>query len=384
MPIDTRIDGDPASIRATATWLRGRLAASLDQSVDDLFAARDQGDGAWRGDAGPAFTARMDSAGRKSDALRGDVERVAQGFNRYADDLATAQAGMERARGIARDAGLQLAGDVIMDPGPAPALTALPTDRAPTPEMVQAHNSSVTAYNAHQDKVAAYAQAQDEAKRSSAAWDAAKGIYKNMADDVRTKPLLVAADVVNGAVVGGLAQKHVSILRKQADAFMEESKTATQRYLNARGGSPEALRYNQDAYQRYLDADKYTRRADSVARRVGSKIPIVGLGITAAGIGYDVHQGKPVGKAVISGVGGALAAAGTGALIGTAFGGPVGTVAGAVIGAGVGIVTSGALDYAYDELPEGTKAAIEDGFAAIGDAGAAIGDGAKKVWDSIF
>ena len=69
-------------------------------------------------------------------------------------------------------------------------------------------------------------------------------------------------------------------------------------------------------------------------------------------------------------------------------GGPVGTVAGALIGAGVGMVTSGALDAAYDRLPPGTQAAIEDGFTAIGhgvgDAGEAVGDTAKKVWHSVF
>jgi hypothetical protein len=395
MSIDTGVDGDPASIRAGADWLRGRLAANVDKCVDDLFAARDEADGAWGGAAGPAFSARMDTAGRRSDALRADAERVAQSFHAYADDLTTAQAGMERARGIARGAGLELAGDTILDPGPGPSVPTLPTDRAPTPEMVQAHNSSVTAYNDHQTKLAAYAQAQTEASHSRGILDAARGIGQNVWDDVRGKAVLNAADFVNGAVVGGLAAKHTSILKGQADELMKESKLAAERYLKAPGGSPEARRLNAESYRRFLDADEYTRRASSVGRRVGSKLPIVGLAITAAGIGYDIHQGKPVGKAVISGVGGALAAAGTGALIGTAIGGPVGTVVGAGAGLVVGLVVSGGLDWGYDQLPDGAKAAIESGVKeageaigdageAIGDAGEAIGDGAKKVWDSIF
>jgi hypothetical protein len=110
--------------------------------------------------------------------------------------------------------------------------------------------------------------------------------------------------------------------------------------------------------------------------------------ITAGSIGYDVHQGKPAGKAIISGVGGALAAAGTGALIGTAIGGPVGTVIGAGPGLVVGAITSGALDWGYDQLPQSWQSSIESGVSAVGrgvkDVGSAIGEGAKDVWNSIF
>ncbi len=384
MPIDTQLDGNPASIRASADWLGKSLAAGIDRSVTDLFAARDDAESGWQGDAGPAFRGRMDTAARKADTLRADVERVAQSFHAYADELTTAQAGMERARGIAREAGLELAGATILDPGPGPSVPVLPTGQAPTTEQVQAYNTQVTAYNDHQTKAAAYVSAQGEADRSRGIVDAAKAIGKNVWDDVRGKALLNAGDFINAGVVGGLAAKHTSILKAQAGALLDEAKVAEERYLKARGGSPEAKRLNLESYKKFMEADEFTRRADQVGRRVGAKLPIIGLAITAAGIGYDVHQGKPVGKAVISGVGGALAAAGTGALIGTAIGGPVGTVVGAGAGLVVGLVVSGGLDWGYDQLPGGTKAAIEDGFSAIGDAGEAVGDTAKKVWNSIF
>lgn len=61
---------------------------------------------------------------------------------------------------------------------------------------------------------------------------------------------------------------------------------------------------------------------------------------------------------------------------------------GAVVGLGVGLVASGAIDWGYDQLPQGVKDGIEGGFkevgGAIGDAGSEIGGGAKKAWDSIF
>ncbi len=218
--------------------------------------------------------------------------------------------------------------------------------------------------------------------------DAAKEIGKNTWNDITGKAPLQAADFVNGAVVGGLAARHVSILKQQASRLMDESKLAAQRYRRSTGGSADARFQNARAYEKFLEADEVTRRAGSIGRRISSKIPIIGLGITAAGIGYDISQGKPAGKAIISGGGGALAAAGTGALIGTAVGGPIGTAVGAGVGLAVGVVTSGVIDWGYDQLPQGVRDGIENGVKAagnaIGDAGKAIGSGAKKVWDSIF
>jgi hypothetical protein len=269
--------------------------------------------------------------------------------------------------------------------------------------LLQAYEQSVAAYDGHQAKVATYVTAQQEADRARQDWEAVRIIGRNVWDDLVGKALLNVGDFANGAV-GGFAARHTGIMKAQAKAFLDEKKLAEERYLKARGGSTEAMRYNREAYQRYLDADKYTRQAGSVARRVSSKIPIIGLGITAAGIGYDIHQGKPAGKAVISGVVGAGAAIGVGALIGSmasgaaagALGGPPGILIGAVAGVGASLIASGAADWAYDELlSDGVKATIEEGFTTVGDAvgdageavgnaGEAVGDSAKKVWNAIF
>jgi hypothetical protein len=388
MPIDTEIGGKPADIRACAQWLRGQLATGVDQCVTDLHHSRDEAAWEWRGDAGLAFHSRMDGASRKADSLRGDIEQAANSFDVYADDLHTAQTGMERARKIATDTGLQLAGYTILDPGPSPVVQALPSGRSATPEAVAAYSDGLAALNVHNRKVDAYNLAAEEADRSRGIMEAARAIGKNMWDDLRGKAALQAADLVNGAVIGGLAATQASILHKQARALMDESKLAAERYMKAPGGSAEARALNADAYKKFLEADKYARRAQSVGQRVGSKIPVIGIGITAAGIGYDIHQGKPAGKAVISGVGGALAAAGTGAVVGTMIGGPVGTVVGAGAGLVVGLVVSGSLDWGYDQLPQGVKDSIENGIEevgnVVGDAGEAVGDGAKKVWNAIF
>jgi hypothetical protein len=388
MPIETLIDGDPASIRSTADWLRTTLAGGLDRSVTDMFTARDHADSGWGGDAGPAFSRKIDTAARRTDGVRADAASAAQSFHRYADDLTTAQSGMERARSIARNAGLELSGTTIYEPTAVPAVPALPADRVPTADMVAAHNESVTAYNGFQMKLAAYTEAQAEANRANTVLDAAKKVAQNMWGDITSKPVLLAGDFVNEGVIGGLTAKHASILKAQSKALFDESKVAAERYLTEPGGSAASKRLISESFEKFMESDSYALRAAKVGSLVESKIPVIGLVVTAADIGYDIHTGKPVGKAVISGVGGALAAAGTGALVGTMIAGPVGTVVGAGVGIVAGLVVSGGLDWGYDELPDGAKQAIEGGFDAVGqgveDAGSAIGDGAKKAWNAIF
>lgn len=256
-------------------------------------------------------------------------------------------------------------------------------------------DTQVAEYSAHMTKVNTYAQAEAQANWAHGVRAFGRDTLNNALDDLRKKPVLVAAGFVNEGVIGGFAAQHVSKLRKASEALKTESEAAIKDYLKERGGTPKSKALNDLSWKKFLEADEFERKAARAGSKIGARIPIAGLVITAADIGYDIHTGKPVGKAVISGAGGALAAAGTGALIGTAIGGPVGTVVGAGAGIIVGMATSGALDAAYDRLPEGTQKAIEDGFhtigngvgnaaEAVGDAGEAVADNARKVWNSIF
>lgn len=389
MTIDTRIEGDPDGIRTASQWMKNNLASSVDQTVTEMRAARDDAATGWQGGAGPAFQSRMDTGGQKADSLRTDIETAANSLAVYADDLDDAQQGMARTRQMAVDAGLTVVDDQIQPPGAGPTLQAIPTDGTATPTQVQAYEEGLAASRAHQAKVDAYQLAQRQADGYWSAHNAAKGIARNMWDDLYGKAFLQAGDLVNGAVVGGLVAKHRSILKAQSAALLDDSKRLAEHYLKTPGGTAQSRYLNNASWKKFLEADELARRAPNAGARIAGKIPVIGLGITAAGIGYDIHQGKPVGKAVISGVGGAAAAMAAGAAIGTLIPIPVvGTVGGAVAGLIIGVGVSGALDYAYDGLPQGVKDSIEGGISAAGDAigdmGDAIGGGAQKAWDAIF
>src|SRR5918998_643208 len=101
MPIDTKIEGSPEDIRSMAGWLRDALAASVHDTVTQVYHARGNSETMWEGQAGDAFRARMTSGGAKADELSTSATSAAQSFDTYAADLHTAQVGMGRAREIA-------------------------------------------------------------------------------------------------------------------------------------------------------------------------------------------------------------------------------------------------------------------------------------------
>jgi uncharacterized membrane protein len=108
-----------------------------------------------------------------------------------------------------------------------------------------------------------------------------------------------------------------------------------------------------------------------------------------AGVVYDIHNGKPVEQAVVSGAAGfaasVAAGAATGAVIGTAIPVPgLGTAAGALVGAAAGLFVSGAVDSMYQNGVLSVRQAWSGGEEALGDTVHAVGDVARDVWDAIF
>lgn len=146
-----------------------------------------------------------------------------------------------------------------------------------------------------------------------------------------------------------------------------------------------AQRENESTVHRFAVTSTF-RTLLARAGRIGLK---VGGALAAAGVVYDIANGKDVDQAIVSGAAGfgasVLAGAGAGALIGSAIPIPgVGTIGGALVGATVGIFTSGAVDSLYQNGIGSPGDAITDGATAVADTGKAIGGFAKGAWDAIF
>ncbi|GGN63056.1 hypothetical protein GCM10010112_21910 [Actinoplanes lobatus] len=395
MPIDTRLDGRPDQVAATARWLHDQLAFEVNSSAASLRSAHADATEGWNGAAGAVFQARMTTNSERARNLHAGIESASTGLTRYAEHLAEAQDHMRRAREIAAGAALRVDGTVIHEPGTAPATGAGLDD----PTTAATHRRQQEAYHL----------AQAEAQKGRTAMGVGDAIVKNMWDDVRQKYHLMVGDFVNGGVYGGMMAKRVADLSEAAELAKKSSTDLATEYRKTPGGTPKSQALNNAAFAKHLEAQKLDVKATNIARRAGSRIPLIGLGVTAAGIGYDITHGKPATKAIISGIGGAGVAVLVGAGIGTVLGGPVGTVVGATLGAAAGTAVSAVLDVAYDHRDEINRAigtahqvafeTIGDGVdtvnktigaanqaaaAAVGEVNEALGNGAKKVLNAIF
>jgi hypothetical protein len=116
MPIDTRLDGNPASLFSGAQWLRGRLGFEVDNGATTMRLAGDEARHSWVGAGGAAFSDRMAAAAVLADRLRAEIEATAATFTEYGQTLATAQARMQAVRSLAGGQGLVVAGTMIYDP----------------------------------------------------------------------------------------------------------------------------------------------------------------------------------------------------------------------------------------------------------------------------
>jgi len=383
MSIDVRIEGNPESIRAAARWLISDLHPALYDCANQIYRCRTNAEAGWQGEASAGFQGKMTTGGHGVDLIADDAVHLGRSFDQYADDLHTAQAGMQRARDIAVEGGLQVTDTEILDPGPAPvAPQALANDGSASPDTVHAQDQAVAAQQDYQRKLTAFSQAKEEADRANGILDGAKKTAEDCWKDLSGRRYIHAAEFTNG-LASDLITLHKSILKKESARLLDEAKVAEGRYLSSPGGSAEAKLNEELRLAKTMGAADLEAEATSIGRRLGSKIPIIGWGITAAGIGYDIHEGKPPGKAIFSGVVGTAGAIMAASMVG----GPVGVAAGVAVVAGIGVGLGA--DWVYDHVvSDGVKRKIDDGLADVGhgiaDAGKTVGDTTKKVWDSIF
>lgn len=355
MSIETRIEGDPESVRQVARWLRDRLAPAVDAASDQVYAARNRIDAAWDGPASeaavPRLTAGAEGAVKMSTAARDHAQKI----DDFAAALEKAALMMAGARDDAAASGLFVVGDVIEEPSAG-------------------------------DFAVAYGNALETAKSARTvereAAESLAGVWTNPYVDW----FFLATELVDAAAM--------SVVDVKVSALIEKSKwleSESNRYLDLARNAPEGtpasvvyrdVDYSQTTAARAVDVAEEAKDLGTKAERVSSR---VGAGLAVAGVAWDIYNGKPADQAIVSAAASFGASVAAGAAIGTLIPAPVlGTVVGAGVGAVVGIFTSGAVDTLYEDGIGSAGDAVVDGWDALYDTGASIGDLATGAWDVFF
>ncbi len=410
MPIDTKVKGNPESIRGAAGWVRDSLASGVSEAGTQIYNARNSADAGWRGEASEAFRNKMTAGARKGDDFADAAKTMAQKFDDIAADLQRAQQEMERIRGEAAAARLRVDGETIHTPGPAPAAPGpAPTGETATPEAVRAHVDAVTAQDAHADKVTAYQKAEREAEAARRQWEGSVEALNQTTNSVGEKAWFTVGDIANTTAAAAVAGKHSSILLKHSQFLLNDAKQAL-RHVTALHDPYTGVVVDRDAMYRNLDRANASTRAASTAADDAAKVRSrghsaglkLGGALAVGGVVYEIVHGKDPVQAAVSGASGFGASVAAGAAAGAAFGtifpgagNIVGAGVGAIVGAGVGVFTSGMIDSLWENGVGDVGDAVVDGAAAVADTGEAIKEGVvgganavsggvKDAWDSIF
>jgi len=393
MAIDTKIEGRPESIESASSWVRDSLVTAITDSVSAIHDARNSADAGWRGGASEAFRDKLTGAGDKGDEFADTATTIAEKFDDVAADLRRAQQEMERIRGEAASAGLEVDGHTITDPGPAPPPAGPePSGDAATPSAMDAHTSAVEAQEAHASKVEAYNQAKADADDARKQWTTSVEQLNQESNSAAGQAWFSVGDIANATAAAAVTEPHGSILMKQSKALMDDAGQAM-RHVGTMHNSYTGIVTDRAGMYHNLDRAQASTRAaataaDDAAKTLkgGQSFALkAGGALAVAGVAYEISQSKDPVQASVSGAAGFAASVGVGAAVGSMVPVPVvGTVAGAIVGAGVGVFTSGMMDSLFENGIDDVGGAIEDGAEAVGDAGEAIAGGVKDAWDTVF
>ncbi|SDO88882.1 Uncharacterized conserved protein YukE [Actinopolyspora xinjiangensis] len=409
MPLELEIRGTPSSIRDSARWM-STVSDAVHDTGTQLTRARNGSETAWAGEAGDSFRAVMSKVAPEIDEVAEDHAAMCRELNKFADELDTAQKRMRRAREIAREAGLTVTEQRIMEPGPEPATPKpLPSDRPATPEEQQAHASATQAQAAYARKVRAYQECSQIVTEAREQHNSALGVLNRFVSGLVEKSPFTITDFTTG--LAGAVAGSTSAMRAAAVEIADSGKIARAEKLmhspnlSLRDQTRAAAihvrnQLNKTAMENKATATRTARLVDKLSPsvkkalqlnmnlgvrpenvgnrllrgslRTASKLPVVGLGITGFSIGYDVQTSdKSVGESAAINLGGyAAGSAATAGLL--AMSTPVGW---AVAG---GVVVSVGVGFAIDEWGDDAVDAVGDAASWTGDklsdAAGAVGD----------
>ncbi|MFD6859404.1 hypothetical protein ACFWCF_18950 [Rhodococcus sp. NPDC060090] len=357
MSLDTYVFGDPASCYACADSL-ATLATGVKDQLKSVRDGRTESEYEFRSTAGDEFRLTLDRIIAGTTEAADEIDVVAAALRVFADELVTAKARMAQAETVASDAGIPVEfGSGIGDP-----VEVDPNSYDVAPQILRARQ--VVVYETAAGLVAEGRGI--EVAAHSTFREALRG-PTTLLKDAEAQWGWLAAFAVTGYVGtafselakwGPLADSRGANLARLQELAAEAARlgdpypeaTAARAVRVFQGGADDAARFaaensrllagfGDNKFVQILGstADDYLPKGSALSQ-IGSKVPVVGLGLTALQTYSDVSDADNGGdavKAVAKDVGGFVAGTiATELILASAAGGPVTLLA---VGAGVGV-----------------------------------------------
>ena len=348
--IETKLEGDPAAVRAAATWVSDTLRAKVGEAGERGTSARQRAGRDWEGAAAEAYRDVASQVIDAGDEQEEHLGRVAEKFRTYAVKLTHAQEHMADRRAEATEGGLTVAGTVIQTP---------PEPQRPADLPAGSTEAERTAWDAENDR---FEQANDKVE-----------LYNRLLGEVEQERTTLD-EWIDANLTHIATADDPTLLSYLVKQLQKLPATAMLFTIDLRKGRLEELANHHGSRQAARGLDALAEGSERIARR----LPIVGGLLTVGLAGNDIANGDSPGQVISSEVLATGAGIAAGAIAVTA-GAPVLAVAavGTVAAVGVGMLA----EYAWDHwVPEDVTEAIDEGLRDFGEG---VKDTASDVWDAV-
>ncbi|WP_033440915.1 hypothetical protein [Saccharothrix sp. NRRL B-16314] len=410
MPLETAVQGDPASLRATAEWLR-ELARAAEEAGTTARGASTMSEAGWTGPAADSFRATVGATLGEVDGIAATDTGAAAALDAHAADLETVKARMAQAVAVASGAGLTVFGTLICEPSGLAEGAKLKAFEECLRTVSEADalerdsQSRLTDFFGTLGDAATHPAtflALDGAAGAAGAHFAGRMVQLSEAADRYTSAATTTTVVAGQLEASGRSipsTQRWDLLRTNALNQREAERRSAE--LARLVGGQTATTAQNGRFILTTNIGNTTRWGQSLTGRFGTvvkNVPWTGLGLTAVGVGIGIGIGIEIVNeptvensivAVTAGTAGlvastAMASAVTTAMVGSAVlvGAPV--LAPVAAGALVGVATAYVVQQCGDEAVEGVK---DVGGAAVDkakDIGKTVGGGIKKTFTGGF
>lgn len=365
--LNTELDGDAASCRVYAQWLRG-FAKAVESLGDGANRVRSESEAAWPSEAGQKLRDVLSNNRGDIDTLEEFFTREAVAVEALAEKFDTVRARLDQARAVAEKGGLTITPTTI-EPAPEQLSPQETRGTPPSPELWQkAHTWT--------DVSATVNEARGIESKAHDDLAAALAMHKNYWQYLKPSGWAWVS-TVNGAYTG----LHVTAksLASRSQNSQKNANSALERFNNTEPNTPQRDGAMRDYLKNQGTANR-TNTASSGAKALDGNIPggdlkgvlgksVKGVGFLSAGATVlqakdENNKGVPADKAYTKAGATIAATAGVNLAADAAIGATVATTAGAVVATGgtivVGAAVAAGVGYLVDNYYDDAKHTVKN------------------------